>query len=133
MELMNWVRNRPPATASLIPQRAARTGSMGPRKVITTPVSTKSMCSRAVPPVVTGNFLLTGGPELMIYDECKIKVNASDALHPILRIGRRLSFAAAAVSGGPSAKGLAGERSRPSGIGGSTEQSAGYGRVAVSG
>src|SRR5260221_13177703 len=61
------------------------------------------------------------------------EVNASDALHPILRIGRRLSFAAAAVSGGPSAKGLAGERSRPSGIGGGTDQTPRYRRVSVFG
>jgi hypothetical protein len=30
------------------------------------------MCRRVVPSVVKGNFLASGGGELMIYDECKL-------------------------------------------------------------
>ena len=41
MELMNWVRYRRPETASLIAQREARIGSIGPRKVMTMPVRRK--------------------------------------------------------------------------------------------
>src|SRR5690349_15774124 len=71
-ELKNSAKINDPDCVSLSDQRTERLGSIGPRKVITTPVSRKSMCRRTVPVVVIGNFPLRGGPEFMIYDECKL-------------------------------------------------------------
>jgi hypothetical protein len=72
IELKNSANIREPDWASFRDQRAARLGSIGPRNVITTPVSRKSMCNKTVPSVVMGNVLVRGGAELMIYDQCKL-------------------------------------------------------------
>ncbi len=70
MELKNWAKSMYPACSSVRDHRDDRAGSMGPRKVITIPVSRKSRWTRAVPLVAIGS--LEGlGRELMIYDECK--------------------------------------------------------------
>ena len=68
MELKNWAKIRAPDWISFSDQRSARTGSMGPRKVITIPVIKKSMWTRAVPRVTHGNFLVDDEKEVMVYD-----------------------------------------------------------------
>src|SRR5215469_14576343 len=71
MELKNSAKISEPDPASLSDQRTERLGNMGPRNVITIPVSAKSMCSKTVPLVTIGNFFAESTVEFMGYHECK--------------------------------------------------------------
>ena len=52
IEVANWAVNRYPAWISFNDQRADSRGSIGPNRVVMTPVMTKPACARAVVPVL---------------------------------------------------------------------------------